>query len=81
MGLLDHNVNCIQKPLQIALFNKRSSEIRHGEIAHEHNSLIGQVDEHSIMGLAAFYRDQLNACPSDLQHGSMVNRDIRLEGT
>src|SRR5215510_16438330 len=68
----------IEKSLQIALFGEGSPEIRHDAVAHEHDLLLGKIDEHRVVRLTAPNRDQLELRSVDVQIGSIVDRDVRL---
>src|SRR5262249_12000650 len=68
----------IEKSLQIALFGEGSPEIRHDAVAHEHDPLLGKIDEHRVVRLTAPNRDQLELRSVDVQIRSIVDRDVRL---
>ena len=72
-------IDGVQKPLQIAFFDKRRTQVRHDEIAREQSTKIRQVDEHPIPGFASLHRDQLNACSADVQLSALLDRHVRPE--
>ena len=76
---LDHDVNCIEQPLQIALLDERRAKIRHDEISDEDYAQVRQLDEHSIRRFSARYRDKFDASAADGQWCRTVDSDIRLE--
>ena len=73
------DVDRIEQSLQIAFLHKRRPEIRHDEIAHEHNAQIRQVDEHGVVSFSSLHGNQLDARSPDLQVRAAVDRDVRLE--
>src|SRR5712692_212424 len=77
--LLYHDIDRIHQPLKVALLDERCPQIRHDEIADEQNALIRQVDEHRIVSFTSSHRNELDACYPDLQLGTVIDSDVRLE--
>ncbi len=77
--LLYHDINRVKQPLEIAFLHKRSPEVGHDEVSHEQDTLVRQMDEHSIVGFASLDRDEVEARSPDLQLGATVDRDVRFE--
>src|ERR1700721_339562 len=77
----DYYVDGIQHALQIALFYRGSTKIRHHKVAYKHNLLLWQADKHSIVGFPAFDWNELEWRSPNAQLGPMIDRDIGPEGT
>src|SRR4030095_249595 len=79
LGIPAHyQINRIQQSLQITLLNKGCSQIRHDDIAHEHNFFIRKINQHGIMRLAPSSRDQFELRSADVQLCPIVDRNIWL---
>src|SRR4029077_17041082 len=77
--LLNDDINRVQQPLQIAFLNEGRTDIRHDEIADEHDAQIGQMDEHGVVSFTALHGNELDACASDLPLRAAVDGDVGLE--
>jgi len=77
--LLYHDINRVKQPLEIAFLHKRSPEVGHDEVSHEQDTLVRQMDEHSIVSLSSLHGDELDGRSPDLQLCATVDRYVRLE--
>src|SRR5438874_1542659 len=72
------NFDRIEQPLKIALFHKRSADIRHDEIAYEHCALTWDIDQHGVVRFSALDRNQIESRSADIHSRAAINLDIRL---
>src|SRR5262245_66190278 len=77
--LLHHDVDRIEQPLQVALHDKRCTQIGHNHVTDKHDALIRQVDQHGVVSFSSIHRNELDACSPDLQLGAAIDRNIGLE--
>src|SRR5215471_13352584 len=73
----DH-IQCLEQSLQITILIERCSQIRHDDIPHEHDSFLGEINQHGIMCFTAMSREQLELRSADVQFRYLVDRGVGL---
>src|SRR5215813_8252345 len=74
---MHHHIYGLKQSLEVALFGKGCTEIRHDAVAHEHHLRFWQVDEHAIARLTARNRDEFERRSADLHVRARVDCHIR----